>query len=239
MSGSALAGATIVFDLDGTLVDTAPDLVAALNRTMAAEGLPAVRLETVRKLVGQGARALIERSGAMHGAAFAPERLDALTQRFVAIYAADIAAASRPFPGAIEALDEIAAAGARLAVCTNKRTDLSLMLLDALGLSARFAAIVGADAVSDRKPHPLHYRTAVQRAGGEASRSLMVGDTAADIDAARAAGAPSIAVGFGYCEAGAESLGADLLIQHFSELTSACRRLLAATPQQAGLRPVP
>ncbi|MGD9964963.1 MAG: phosphoglycolate phosphatase [Hyphomonadaceae bacterium] len=230
MSSGELADATIVFDLDGTLVDTAPDLVRALNETMDLEGLPRVRLETVRQLVGQGARALIERAAALHGVTFSATRLEQLTNEFVGFYAFDIARQSKPFDGVNEALDALAGFGARLAVCTNKRTALSVQLLDALQLSGRFSAIVGADAVTDRKPHPDHYRAAVTRAGGVVRRSVMIGDTAADVAAARGAGAPVCVVSFGYCDGGAEKLGADVLLHRFSELAPACRRLLAARP---------
>lgn len=230
MSSGELADATIVFDLDGTLVDTAPDLVRALNETMDIEGLPRVKLETVRQLVGQGARALIERASALHGVTFSTTRLDQLTDEFVAFYAADIARESKPFDGVVEALDVLAGLGAKLAVCTNKRTALSLQLLDALKMSELFSAIVGADAVTDRKPHPDHFRAAVTRAGGVVRRSVMVGDTAADVASARGAGAPVCVVSFGYCDGGAERLGADVLLHRFSELAPACRRLLAARP---------
>jgi phosphoglycolate phosphatase len=230
MTSGELADATIVFDLDGTLVDTAPDLVRALNQTMDLEGLPRVKLETVRQLVGQGARALIERASALHGVTFAAPRLDQLTNEFIGFYAADIARDSRPFPGVVEALDVLAGLGAKLSVCTNKRTALSVQLLDALKLSEHFSAIVGADAVTDRKPHPDHYKAAVTRAGGVVRRSVMVGDTAADVASARGAGAPVCVVSFGYCDGGAERLGADVLLHRFSELAPACRRLLAARP---------
>lgn len=230
MSSGELAGATIVFDLDGTLVDTAPDLVRALNETMDLEGLPRVRLETVRQLVGQGARVLIERTSKLQGVTFSPARIDELTEEFVRFYAADIARHSKPFPGVIEALDALAALGAKFAVCTNKRTGLSERLLKALRIADRFSAIVGADAVAERKPHPDHYRETVKRAGGALRRSLMVGDSIADIASARGAGAPAIVVSFGYSDVGAESLGADVLLHRFSDLAPACRRLLAARP---------
>ncbi|MEZ6022301.1 MAG: phosphoglycolate phosphatase [Hyphomonadaceae bacterium] len=230
MSTGELADATIVFDLDGTLVDTAPDLVRALNETLDLEGLPHARLDQVRHMVGQGARILIERATAVSGVSFAPARLDQLTQAFVEFYRADIARHSTPFPGVVDALDTLAALGAKFAVCTNKRTDLSQQLLHALQLSERFSAIVGADAVAQRKPHPDHYRAAVTRAGGVVRRSVMVGDTAADVGAARGAGAPVAVVTFGYCDDGAEKLGADVLLDRFSELAPACRRLLATRP---------
>ncbi|MBC7767596.1 MAG: phosphoglycolate phosphatase [Phycisphaerales bacterium] len=227
MTTGELADATIVFDLDGTLVDTAPDLVRALNETLALEGLPRVRLDTVRSMVGQGARRLIERAAARSGVSFRDERLDQLTDAFVDFYRADIARDSRPFPGVEAALESLAAMGAKLSVCTNKRTELSELLLDALGLSRWFAAIVGADAVADRKPHPDHYRAAVTRAGGTVRRSVLIWDTSADVMAARSAGAPVIVVSFGYCDDRADKLGADIVIGSFSEVAPACRRLLA------------
>ncbi len=230
MSSGELADATIVFDLDGTLVDTAPDLVRALNETLDLDGLPHMKLETVRTLVGRGARTLIERAAGLSGVTYSGERLDKLTKEFIDFYRADIARASKPFPGATDALNALAALGAKVAVCTNKRTDLSVQLLQALGMAELFSAIVGADAVADKKPHPDHYRAAVSRAGGVSRRSLMVGDTIADVAAARAAGAPSIVVTFGYSDVAAESLGADVLLRHFSDLTPICRRLLAARP---------
>lgn len=227
MTSGEFADATIVFDLDGTLVDTAPDLVRALNETLDLEGLPHVRLAAVRRLVGQGARALIERGAALSQVQFSTDRLDQLTNAFIDHYRADIARESTPFPGAAAALDTLAAGGAKLAICTNKRTDLSQLLLDALGLSRRFSAIVGADAVAQKKPHPDHYRAAVTRAGGIVRRSVMIGDTAADVAAARGAGAPVAIVRFGYSDDDVERLGADALLDRFSELAPLCRRLLA------------
>lgn len=228
MTSGELADATIVFDLDGTLVDTAPDLVRALNETMALEGLPRVKLETARNMVGQGARVLIERAAAWAGVNYRDEKLDQLTEAFVSFYRADIARDSRPFPGVEDTLTELAALGAKLTVCTNKRTELSIQLLTALGLADRFAAIVGADAVTNRKPHAEHYLAAVDRGGGAVRRSVMIGDTVADVAAARAAGAPVAVVAFGYCDVGAETLGADVVLHRFSEVAPACRRLLAA-----------
>jgi len=224
MSLRALAGATIVLDLDGTLVDTAPDLLRALNAVLTEEGLPQVSDAAVRHLVGHGARALIEGAAAHLGVSLAPTRLEPLTERFVEFYRADIAALSRPFPGAEAALDALLGAGAILAVCTNKRTQLSIELLEALGLAFRFAAIVGSDAVERRKPDPLHLLETIRRASGQPHRAVMIGDTAADIAAAKAAGAPSIAVRFGYGEA--DSLGADALMDTFSQLPNIAARLL-------------
>jgi phosphoglycolate phosphatase len=230
MTSGELADATIVFDLDGTLVDTAPDLVRALNETLDLEGLPHAPLAQVRRMVGQGARHLITRATERAGALYSADRLDQLTKAFIEFYRADIARHSRPFPGVEAAMDALAALGAKFAVCTNKRTDLSQALLERLDLSSRFSAVVGADAVAQKKPHPEHFRASVTRAGGVVRRAVMVGDTAADVGAARGAGAPVVLVRFGYCEEDVERLGADVLLDHFDELATACRRLRAARP---------
>lgn len=226
MREGELAGATVVFDLDGTLVDTAPDLLRALNETLDLEGLAHASPAAMRSLVGQGARALIERASSLAGARFSPQRLDELTEAFIAFYRADIAAESMPFPGVEAALDVLAGAGARLAVCTNKRMDLSVRLLQELGLETRFSAIVGADAVANRKPHPEHYRETIQRAGGEIRRSLMVGDSAADVASAKAAGAPAIVASFGYSETPAKKLGADAVFDDYIDVPPLARRLI-------------
>jgi phosphoglycolate phosphatase len=227
MTGGDLSGATVVFDLDGTLVDTAPDLLRALNQTLDIEGLPHVCADRMRPLVGQGARAMIERGALLCGARFSPARLDQLTDAFIEFYSADIALESAPFPGLEDALDELAAAGARFAVCTNKRTGLSIQLLRALELEARFSVIVGADAVTHRKPHPDHFRETVARAGGAVRRSVMVGDSAADVAAARGAGAPSVVATFGYSEAPAQLLGADRVFDDYRSLPQLVSEVLS------------
>jgi len=223
----SLAGAVIVFDLDGTLVDTAPDLVGALNRVLHEQKLPQLPLATARVMVGRGARALIEQGFAAAGEPLDAERMPALFERFIAIYRDRIADESRPYDGVIEALDLLDAAGAKLVVCTNKLTDLSLALLDALGMTSRFAAVVGADSAPAPKPDPRHLRTAIAAAGGRDDCAIMVGDSASDIGAARAAKVPSIVVSFGYTEIPAADLGADYLIDHFAELPTLATRILA------------
>jgi phosphoglycolate phosphatase len=221
-----LAGATIVFDLDGTLVDTAPDILRALAVVLESEGLATPPEDMMRVMVGHGARRLIERAARWQSIHWPDEKLDLLTEDFVAAYAADIARLSRPFPGTLDALEALRAAGATLSVCTNKRTGLSVQLLEALGMADRFGAIIGADAVPARKPDPGHYRAAVAAVGGRVECSLMVGDGAPDVSAAHAAGAPVVAVRFGYCEEGVETLGADVLIDSYAELGPAARKLL-------------
>jgi phosphoglycolate phosphatase len=225
---AALDGAVIAFDLDGTLVDTAPDLVGTLNLLLQEEGLSPLPLDEARPFIGRGAKWLIERGFQAADASLAPERTPELFDRFIAHYLAHIADESRPFPGVVEALGGMKAAGARLAVCTNKRTDLSVALLEALGLRELFAAVVGADAAPAAKPDPRHLETAVAAAGGGLGRALLVGDAATDAGAARAAGTPLVLVSFGYTEIPAKDLAPDVLIDHFDQLPDACVRLLGA-----------
>lgn len=223
---AVLSGATIVFDLDGTLIDTAPDLIATLNVLLGEEGVAALPLAAARTMIGRGARALIARGFEAAGAPADGATLDRLFERFIAHYRDNIAVLSRPFPGVIETLDVLDAARARLAVCTNKRTDLSLALLDALDLRRRFAAVVGADAAPAAKPDPRHLTVTIDRAGGRIDRAVMVGDSASDLGAARAAGVPVILVSFGYTDVPAADLGADLLIDRYEQLADGCAALL-------------
>jgi phosphoglycolate phosphatase len=223
-----LHGVTIAFDLDGTLVDTAPDLIGALNVVLDECGLPALPLEAARALVGGGARALIERGFFVAGRPLDADHTPKLVARFIDVYRGRIADESRPFKGLDAALDTLRDDGAILCVCTNKPTELSHLLLRALKLDTRFASVVGADAAPERKPHPSHFMAAVEQAGGDPRRAIMVGDSETDVLTARAAGAPVIVVPFGYTTIAAEALGGDVLIQHFSELPAAIDRLLPA-----------
>ena len=226
----SLAGSTIAFDLDGTLVDTAPDLVGALNSLLHEQGLPPLPLRLARVMVGRGALALIEQGFSAAGAPLDPAKTPQLFDRFIVLYLDRIADESRPFEGVEAALDALANAGAVLAVCTNKRTDLSLTLLDTLGLTQRFAVVMGADKVPAAKPDPRHLTATIEAAGGRLDSALMVGDSATDIGAARAAGVTSIVVSFGYTEIPAADLGADHLIDRFGELPPLAARLLAGAP---------
>ena len=209
---------TLVFDLDGTLVDTVADLVAALNATLAGEGLQPVATERARPMVGNGARAMLEAAIIAGEGAASAERLDRLTATFIDHYAAHIADHSQPFPGTVASLDRLAAEGWRLAVCTNKLERLSRLLLGKLALADRFAAIAGQDTFGVRKPDPRHLTETIARAGGSIGSALMVGDSGVDVATARAAGIPVIAVSFGYTMVPARELGADTVIDHFDEL---------------------
>jgi len=227
---------TVVFDLDGTLVDSAPDLAATLNIIFAREGLPPVADDTARKLVGGGARSMIERSLTAQGRKLDMPAVDRLVKGFIDHYAAHIADRSRAFPGLEAALDELAAGGCRFAVCTNKLEWLSVRLLDALGLANRFAAICGADTFGLQKPHPDLLRRTIARADGEPGRAVMVGDSISDIAAARAAGVPVIAVDYGYAETPVSELGPDRVISALAELPSAVFDLLRAGSRTAAER---
>jgi phosphoglycolate phosphatase len=220
-----LSDAVIAFDLDGTLVDTAPDLAGTMNAILEREGLAPLPLSAVRGMIGHGARALLAKGFAANGVDLAPERADRLFAAFLDHYHAHIADASRPFAGVETALDVLAAAGARLAVCTNKPTALSERLLAELGLAQRFAAIIGPDRAPAPKPDARHLQYTLAQAGG-ARRALMVGDSATDRDAARNAGTPVVLVSFGYTEIPAADLAPDRLIHHFDELVPAVWALL-------------
>jgi phosphoglycolate phosphatase len=217
---------TVVFDLDGTLVDTAPDLINALNYILVREGMPPVPLHSARTMIGAGVRRLIERGLELDGRAVEIEDITRLTGDFIDYYAAHIADASRPFEGLEGALDDLAARGYRFAVCTNKLEWLSKLLLDRLGLSARFSAICGADTFGVSKPDPAILRQTVARAAGDLSSTVMVGDAGPDIGVARRAGVPVIGVAFGYTEVPMADLKPDVLIGHMSDLPAALEGLM-------------
>lgn len=216
---------TLVFDLDGTLADTAHDLIATLNVLLRRDGLPPVAPAAARALVGAGARALIERGYAREGAPLAQERIDPLVRDFLAYYEDHIADESRLFPGALDALDRFAAAGFRLAVCTNKPEPLARLLLGKLGAADRFAAICGRGTFPMHKPDPRVFALTVTVAGGDPGRAVMVGDSKTDVDTAKAAGAPVVAVDFGYTDIPVAALGPDRVISHFDELWDAVAAL--------------
>jgi phosphoglycolate phosphatase len=218
----------IAFDLDGTLVDTAPDLIKALNYVLEREGLPPVPLHIARNLIGAGARRLIERGLELEGRAASVDDIDRLTKDFVDYYADHIADGSRPFEGLEDALDQLGRRGYRFAVCTNKLEWLSKRLLDQLGLSPRFAAICGADTFGISKPDPAILQQTVARAGGQISSTIMVGDAGPDVGVARRAGVPVIGVGFGYTEVPMADLKPDLLINKMRDLPAAVESVEAA-----------
>ena len=221
-----MTSATIVFDLDGTLVDTAPDLVDTLNTILHREGARPVPYVHGRALVGHGARHMIQHGLAAGGLQADAEMIDRLFDGFIVHYRAHIADRSRPFPGVEAALDALAARGHQLAVCTNKLESLSVQLLEALGMAERFRAICGADTVSNRKPHPDHLLQTIDRAGGHPARAIMIGDSETDIKAARAAAIPVIAVDFGYTNGPVADHGPDRVVNSFERLPETVAELL-------------
>jgi len=223
-----LEGWTIAFDLDGTLVDSAPDLIGTLNRLLAARGHPPVPLASARHLVGHGARALLRHGFAEAGAIWDEVAEPDLFDRFIDDYVAHIADDSRAFDGVVETLDHLSSRGAMLCVATNKRTDLAEALIEAVGLTRHFAVIAGPDRVSARKPDGAHVREAVQLAGGDLARAVMVGDATTDTGSARAAEVPCVVASFGYNDAPLAELGGDFVIDRFTDLIAAIEHLRRA-----------
>jgi len=232
---SALDGATIALDLDGTLVETAPDMIGAVNAILATEGFRPLAYDEGRPFISRGARWLLQWGLEIAGEPEPAARTAALFGRFISYYGAHIADASRPFPGVVNALSTLKTAGAKLVVCTNKPTELSRSLLTRLDMVELFGSVVGIDAVTAPKPSAAHLIEAVEAVGGDLARTIMVGDAAPDAGAARAAGTPLILVDFGYTEIPAAELAPDVLLHHYDDLVGACATLLNA-PRSSGPR---
>jgi phosphoglycolate phosphatase len=212
---------TVVFDLDGTLVDTAPDLTAALNAVMIREGRAPVPLSDVRHMVGRGARVLIERAMAASGTPAQAAEIGKFVAHFLEHYDANIAVTSKPFEGAEALARRLTARGHRLGICTNKPEALSLKLMSALNLRDLFPVILGADSRPYRKPDPRHLLDTIADLGGRPGSAVLVGDSETDVATARAANVPVIVVSFGYTETPVHQLDADIVIDHFDALEAA------------------
>jgi phosphoglycolate phosphatase len=228
----------LVFDLDGTLADTAGDLVKTLNHILAQEDLPPVAVAEARNWVGAGARALIERGFSAAGKRLPQGRIERLYVDFLTYYEAHICDESRLYPGVVAALDRCAGAGFIFAVCTNKIERPAKDLLHALGIAERFEAICGqdtfrADGKAISKPDPRALLFTIAQAGGDAGHSVMVGDSATDIATAKAAFIPVVAVDFGYADVPVAELGPDRVISHFDALWSALAELMPIEPGKA------
>ena len=219
---------TVIFDLDGTMVDTAPDLIAATNHTLVRFEMAPVAARIIQPAVGLGAKAMILAAMTERGRASDAETLSVMTQQFIDYYSDNIAVSSRIFPGLVEALIALRQEGARLGVCTNKREALALKLLAELRLDQYFDAIAGAETFPVRKPDAAHLLGTIAMAGGDPARSVMIGDTAIDAGAARNAGVPFVAVSFGYAECAVEDLEPDAVIHSFADLLPALRALSTA-----------
>jgi phosphoglycolate phosphatase len=209
----------IVFDLDGTLIDTAPDLISCLNEIIMAEGLEAVDAEAMRPQVGFGSRVMLSRAYEMAGKHLLDEKLDLLVKDFIKLYGENMPGSSKPFDGVLDAMSALRDKGFKFAVCTNKTEILANKLLDALDISQWLEAVTGQDTFSIRKPHPDHLLKTIEMAHGTAKQAIMVGDTPTDFSTAKAASIPVIAVDFGYCDSPVDEFEPDKIISHYSEMT--------------------
>jgi phosphoglycolate phosphatase len=221
-----LSDTTIVFDLDGTLVDTAPDLAAAANYVFDRTGLAPVSPAELHPFISRGSRAMIEAGLRLHGVAKSEAEVTKLHELFLPYYQANIAVFSRPFEGASDVLDTLRQAGARVAVCTNKLEALSKSLLHQLQLDDKLAAVAGRDTFAVYKPDPGHLTGTIALAGGTAQRAVMVGDSEVDVATAIAAAVPCIGVSFGYTPRPMRELGADVVIDHYRDFLPALRTVL-------------
>ncbi len=225
MGGNSIEA--VVFDLDGTLIDSAPDLRTAVNRMLAEKGRRTLGLGAVTAMVGDGVHRLVERALAATGKeAPTAGEIAGSTRRFLGFYEGHGAVLTRAYAGAVEALECLSDEGYALGICTTKPHGATCEVLEALGLEGYFSAVLGGDSLDGvRKPDPRHLLAAVERLGAARENAVMVGDTENDVAAARGAGVPVIAVAFGYAKVPVADLGADAVIGHFDELPDAIRRL--------------
>jgi phosphoglycolate phosphatase len=218
----------VIFDLDGTLLDTAPDLLRALNTVLAEVGLPAVDRSSVEYNFGHGAKSLIIEGFRRAGQVLPDEAVEPYVRRFLDLYAAGVAVETEAFPGAVAAMDRLAQHGVGFAVCTNKREYLARPLLQHLDLLDRFDAVLGGDSLPVRKPDPQHILSTIAAAAADATQTVMVGDSDADIKAAKAAGIPVIGVNFGYSPVPVASFEPDAVIDRFDDLFDALKAVSPA-----------
>lgn len=218
---------TLVFDLDGTLVDTAPDLIRATNHVLASRGIEPLAPERLRPEISLGARHMIAAGLQLRGVAYTEDELEGMFRSFIDYYKTNIAVESRPFDGLQDALEDCIDQGAKLAVCTNKRESLSRQLLDQLSLLPLFRALAGRDTFPVCKPHPDHLLGAIRLAGGDPAAAIMIGDSEVDISTAKAAQIPVIGVTFGYSQIPLTELDPDAVIEGYGEFRAALDSILA------------
>ena len=216
----------VVFDLDGTLIDSLPDIAAAMNRLLADVGRAPLSETEIRAMIGDGASTLVERAFEASGGQDGP--VAPLLARFLAEYEPRAAEATRPFPGVMATLAALKESGLALAVCTNKPSGATREVLAALDLEGFFAAVVGGDEAPALKPDPRHVTAVLARLGVAAECAVMVGDSINDIEAAHRAGLPAVAVSFGYTRIPPRQLGAEAVIDRFEDLPSALAELMRA-----------
>lgn len=211
----------LIFDLDGTLIDSAPDVRASINRVLVGMGRRELTLEETKDMVGWGGRVLAEKALAKTGDAGTEDDIDRTLEGFLTTYAQHPADHSVVYPGVLSMLDGFKAAGVRMGLCTNKPTATTPPVLEALGLSQYFDVVSCGDAVPYKKPDGRHVRLVVEELGATIETTAMVGDSESDITAAIDAGVLSVAVTFGYAHVPCDELGADALIDHFDDLAQA------------------
>lgn len=215
----------LVFDLDGTLLETAPDLVGTLNAVLQNEGLESVPLAIARNYIGQGAKRMIENGFEANKKTISSERAEELMPVFLKHYEGRITLETHMFPNLLSALDELALDGWKFAVCTNKHERLARIILDDLNLTDRFVAITGGDTFEYKKPHPDHILETIAMTSSLPKNAIMVGDSISDIDAAKRANIPVIAVDFGYTPVHVNELDPDIIISNFDQLRSAIQSI--------------
>ena len=220
---------TVLFDLDGTLVDSAPDLHVAANKLLAENDRRPVSLEEITLMIGDGVPKLVERAFEATGEGVYDAPLTALAQRFLEFYEPHAADLTVPFPGALDCLSRLKDLGYGLALCTNKPYDATMEILGALGLGSSLDVVIGGDSLPGiKKPDPRHLLAALDKLGADPASAVMVGDNANDVNAAKAANLPAIVCRFGYTQGPAENLGGDVIIGHFDELPDAFHNLSAS-----------
>ena len=218
--------AVLLFDLDGTLADTNPDLHAAMNHILGQHGLTPLPQDRVRHLIGGGAAMILQRGFAEHGITLSKADMAAATEEFVLWYDQNIDHGTRIFDNLMPILDRARARNIKMGVVTNKREGLAAKLLFRLNLQAYFDVLVGGDSLATRKPEPEMVLTAMTRLGGTAQNTVLLGDSEADTGAARAAGVKCVCVSFGYRRIPLEELGADAIIDDYAELPDTLDRIM-------------
>ena len=219
---------TVIYDLDGTLIDSAKDMQVAVSRVLADHGLPPVTEDDVRLFMGQGSKVTMGKAFAKNGTTLDEAALSAVTREFVRYYEADPVSHTSAFAGVPEVVARFDRLGLKQGVCTNKFERPSRMILEHLKLMPPIADVAGADTFPVRKPDPKHIVMLIERMGGSVARTVMIGDSIHDVEAAHGAGLPAVLVSWGYTERPASELGAEAVIQHFDALPEALRHIAAA-----------
>jgi phosphoglycolate phosphatase len=218
---------TVIYDLDGTLIDSAKDMQVAVSRVLADHGLPAVTEDDLRNYMGQGSKVTMGKAFAKFGKTLDDETLSAVTREFVRYYEADPVGHTVAFEGVAAVVARFAGLGLKQGVATNKFERPSLMILEHLKLMPPIAAVAGADTFPVRKPDPRHILLLIERMGSRPERSVMVGDSVHDVEAAHGAGLPAVLVSWGYTDIPAAQLGAEAVIERFDALPKALERIAA------------